>query len=387
MIEEREARAAGDVDWASARRDFPVTERGAYLNSAASGPVAGVVRREAARFYEELMEEGDRRWEEWLARREAARENIARLINAEPEEVGFTTNTSSGMHLIIDALEARGGEVISCELEFPVTTIPWLHRGREVKFLRAPQGVVNAADVADAMTESTSVICLSHVQFSNGLRTDLEAVGRGKGRHAFVVNAAQSAGVLPIDVKRMRVDALGATGHKWMLAGYGSGFVYLSRELLGESRPRNISWMSVEHPFAMRNDVYRVRPGAGARAETGVPHFAGIFAIGASAAYASRLGADAIESRALKLNRRMTEALTEAGWRVLSPLRDESMRSAETLVEARNAGALVRFLAERGVAVTVKPEGFRAATHFFNDESDIGRLVEALAEWRRRGEI
>lgn len=387
MTEVRGAPRVGGIDWARLRADFPVTQTSAYLNSAASGPVARGVRDEAARFYDELMAEGDRRWEEWLGRREAARERIARLINAEPDEVGFTTNTSTGMHLVCDALEARGGEVISCELEFPVTTIPWLHRGRNVKFLRATDGVVTAGDVRDAMTESTSVICLSHVQFSNGLRTDVEAIGREKGRHTFVVNASQSAGVLPIDVKRMRIDALCATGHKWMLAGYGSGFVYMSRELLGETRPRSISWMSVEHPFAMRNDSYRVRPGAGARAETGVPHFAGIFALGASADYLLRVGADAIERRALALNRSMTEALTEAGWRVLSPLRDEATRSAETLVEAQNAGALVRHLAARGVAVTIKPEGFRAATHFFNDESDIARLVEVLSEWRRAGAI
>ncbi|HYN84358.1 MAG TPA: aminotransferase class V-fold PLP-dependent enzyme [Pyrinomonadaceae bacterium] len=387
MTEVREAPRVGEIDWARLRADFPVTREVAYLNSAASGPVANVVRDEATRFYDELMAEGDRRWEEWLERREAARQNIARLINAEPDEVGFTTNTSSGMHLICDALETRGGGVISCELEFPVTTIPWLHRGRDVKFLKAADGVVAAEDVRRAMTDSTSVICLSHVQFSNGLRTDIEAVGREKGRHALVVNAAQSAGVLPIDVKRMRVDALCATGHKWMLAGYGSGFVYMSRELLAGTRPRSISWMSVEHPFAMRNDSYRVRPGAGARAETGVPHFAGIFALGASADYLLRLGPSAVERRALELNRRMTEALTEAGWRVLSPLRDEATRSAETLVEAQNAGALVRHLAARGVAVTVKPEGFRAATHFFNDDSDVARLVEALSEWRRAGGI
>jgi selenocysteine lyase/cysteine desulfurase len=64
---------------------------------------------------------------------------------------------------------------------------------------------------------------------------------------------------------------------------------------------------------------------------------------------------------------------------VLSPLRTEATRSAETLVAASDPRAAVRHLARGGVAVTIKPEGFRAATHFFNDESDIDRLTEALA--------
>src|SRR5829696_4711068 len=251
----------GPPDWAALRAEFPATETFAYLNSAGAGPVSRRVAEAAAQFYRETLESGDRLWEHWLARRERARADVARLINAEPEEIAFTTNTSSGMNLIVDALEGAG-RVVSCELEFPVTTIPWLHRGARVRMVRARGGVLRAEDVLAAAGVERSVICLSHVQYSNGLRTPIEEVGANKGRHLFVVNAAQSAGVFPIDVKRMKVDALCATGHKWMLAGYGSGFVYLSRELLERTRPRTASWLSVEDPFAMRNDSYTLRPDA-----------------------------------------------------------------------------------------------------------------------------
>jgi cysteine desulfurase/selenocysteine lyase len=188
--------------------------------------------------------------------------------------------------------------------------------------------------------------------------------------------------VFPIDVKRMGIDALCATGHKWMLAGYGSGFVYLSREILDARRPRAVSWMSVEDPFAMRNDSYELRRDAAARSETGCPHFAGIFALGEAARQLLELGVEQVERRALALNRRMTERLTEAGWKVLSPLADERARSAETLVAAVDPRATVKHLSRSRVAITIKPEGFRAATHFFNDDSDIERLVNALEEMR-----
>ncbi len=376
-----EETAAG-VDWASVRAEFSVAEEYAYLNSAGAGPVSRRTTAAAAQFYVETEESGDRLWEIWLSRREQARATIARLINAEPDEIAFTTNTSSGMNLIVDALEGAG-RVVSCELEFPVTTIPWMHRGIEVKRLKAPGGVLRAEDVLTAARrEDAGVICLSHVQYSNGARTPVEEIGANKGSQYFVVNASQSAGVFPIDVKRFGIDALCATGHKWMLAGYGSGFVYLSRELLEATRPRAVSWMSVEDPFAMRNDSYVLRGDAAARSETGCPHFAGIFALGESARQLLGLGADTVARRALAINRRMTERLTEAGWKVLSPLADERARSAETLVEAGDPRATVKHLSRRRVAVTIKPEGFRAATHFFNDDSDIERLVDALAELR-----
>ncbi|MFL6253893.1 MAG: aminotransferase class V-fold PLP-dependent enzyme [Pyrinomonadaceae bacterium] len=368
-------------DWAHVRAEFPVTETFAYLNSAGAGPVSRRTADTAAQFYRDTLESGDRLWEHWLARRERARADVARLIGAEPEEIAFTTNTSAGMNLIVDALEGAG-RVVSCDLEFPVTTIPWLHRGARVRMVETRGGVVRAADVLAAAGNEKSVICLSHVQYSNGLRMPIEEVGERKGSHLFVVNAAQSAGVFPIDVKRMKIDALCSTGHKWMLAGYGSGFVYLSRELLEQTRPRAVSWLSVEDPFAMRNDAYRLRPDAAARAESGCPHFAGIFALGESVRQLLELGVERVEKRALALNRRLTESLKAAGHEVLSPLGDERWRSAETLVRAADPSAAVRHLSRRRVAVTIKPEGFRAATHYFNDDSDIARLVAALDEMR-----
>jgi cysteine desulfurase/selenocysteine lyase len=370
-----------EVDWQRVRRDFPVTERLAYLNSAGAGPVSRAALEAATEFYRETLESGDRHWFDWLERRERARAAVARLINAEPDEIGFTTNTSTGMNLIVDALVGRG-EVISCELEFPVSTIPWMHRGVRVHMLEARGGELSVEDVRAAMTERTGIVCLSHVQYSNGFRSPLAEIGERKGGHAFVVNAAQSAGVFQIDVKRMKIDALCSTGHKWMLAGYGSGFVYLSRALLAETRPHAVGWLSAENPFTMRNDEYQVRGDAGARAELGCPHFAGIFSLGAAADYLLRTGTLEIERRALALNRNLTEQLASAGWRVLSPLGREASRSAETLVAADDPARVARHLSARGVAVTQKPEGIRVATHFFNDEEDSARLVAALDEVR-----
>ena len=368
-------------DWRRVRQDFPATGRLAYLNSAATGLVPRQVAAAAAEFYDDALTAGDARWFDWLRRRERVRASIARMINAEPEEIGLTTNTSQGMNLIADALEGRG-EVVSCELEFPTSTLPWMQRGVRVNLIRPRGGAFDAGDVAAMMTDRTGVVCLSHVQYSNGFRAPLAEIGAAKGRHRFVVNAAQSAGVFSIDVRRMRIDALCSTGHKWMLAGFGSGFVYLSRELLAESRPRAVSWMSVEDPFAMRNDEFTVRADAAARAETGCPHFAGIFALGAAVDYHMELGPGRVERRALELNRLLTERLGEAGWKILSPLGGESARSAETLVACGDRERILAHLSRRGVAVSPKPEGFRVSTHVFNDEDDVSRLVAALGEVR-----
>lgn len=369
------------IDWQAIRREFPVTIQLAYLNSAAAGPVSRKSSEAAAGYYEKMMSDGDVHWNRWLADRETIRKKIAAFINAEPDEIAFTTNTSSGMNVIVDALEGRG-EVISSELEFPVTTLPWMHRRIPVHLLPAVGGELRIEDITGAMTHDTGIIALSHVQFSNGFRLDPEAVGTTKGKHALVINASQSAGAFEIDVKRMKIDALCATGHKWMLAGYGSGFVYLCRELLEQSLPRSIGWLSVEHPFEMRNDEFRPRHDAAARVELGCPHFAGIFSLGASVDLMTECGIANIQTRVLELNRFLTSRLAENGWKALSPLQNETARSAETLVEVEKPGEVVRHLFRRGVVVTEKPQGIRVATHFFNDDEDVERLIAGINETR-----
>src|ERR1041384_832771 len=322
------------INWADVRAKFPVTNKSVYLNTAAAGPLAESTAKAGALYYEQMKNDGDVHWDAWLARCEEVRRQVAEFINAEPEEIGFTTNTSSGMNLIVDALE-KHGEVISCDLEFPVTTIPWMHRRVPVHFVKAVDGVVRPEDVRGAMNTRTGIISMSYVQFSDGFRASIEELASVKGNHALVINASQAAGIFEIDVKRMKIDALCTTGHKGMRSGYGSGFVYISKELQAAARQRTIGWLSVHDPYAMRNDEVHLRHDMSARAEIGC--------------------------------------------KVLSPLGDERFRSAETLVAAEEPAKIVADLASQKILVTEKPEGFRVATDFFNNEDDIDRLIHHLS--------
>jgi len=365
------------INWEDVRARFPVTTMSVYLNTAAAGPLAESTAKAGSSYYEQMMNDGDVHWDDWLARREEVRARVAAFINADPEEIGFTANTSSGMNLIVDALE-KHGEVISSDLEFPTTTIPWMHRRIPVHLVKSVEGVARPEDLREAMNTRTGILAMSYVQYSNGFRSDLAELASIKGRHALVVNASQAAGAFEIDVKRMKIDALCATGHKWMLSGYGTGFVYISKELLAASRPRSIGWLSVQDPYGDRNNEVHLRHDVSARAELGSPHFAGIFALGASIEMMQSIGMANIEARALELNGKLTARLNEIGWRVLSPLGDEKFRSAETLVAAENPAQVVDHLSSQKILVTKKPQGFRVSTDFFNNEDDIESLIHRL---------
>jgi selenocysteine lyase/cysteine desulfurase len=229
--------------------------------------------------------------------------------------------------------------------------------------------------MADAPKAATMVV--SHVQFSNGCRLDLEAFGALKGRRSFVVCGSQSVGAFPIDVKKSQIDALASAGHKWLCAGYGAGFVYMSRALLARRPPRNLGWMSVENPFEFKNREYKLIASA-ERSELGCPPFGAIFALGAALDYVLGIGVPHIAQRVLELNAYLTSSLVEAGLASLSP--DGAHRSGQTLVESADPAGCARALRRQGVLVTEKPQGIRISTHFYNNEADIDRCVALLKE-------
>jgi selenocysteine lyase/cysteine desulfurase len=362
--------------WTEVRKDFPALSRHVYLNAAAGSPTPRPVGEAVAGFYRELEEDGDGHWDEWLAHREQARAAVARFINAEPDEIAFTPNTSAGINLIVDLLE-KDGDVLTDELEFPTVTLPWIHRGIRVHFVPAPEGIVPPGAFADDRAPAAAVIAVSHVQFSNGCRQDLDAFGRIKGERRLVVCGSQALGAFPLDVRQSGIDAFATGGHKWLCAGYGAGFAYLSRGLL-QRPPREMGWLSVEDPYAFDNRRYKLVPAA-RRSELGCPSFGPIFALGAAVEYLAGLGTAAIAARVLELNAYLTDRLEQAGLRVLSPL--GAHRSGQTLVAVADPPRAVAFLRSSGVLVTEKPEGLRIATHFYNSEEDVDACVSALRDY------
>jgi selenocysteine lyase/cysteine desulfurase len=363
------------MNWQEIRRDFPALERHTYLNSAAAGPIPRPVREAVGRFLQELEADGDLHWDAWLERQERARRRVASLLNAEPDEIAFVPNTSTGINLIVDLLGPQG-PLLSDELEFPTVTLPWIYRGVRVHLLPARSGVVAPADFETGRAPEAATIAVSHVQFSNGCRQDLRAFGALKGERRLVVCASQSLGAFPVDVRAARIDALASAGHKWLCAGYGAGLLYLSRELLARHEPARIGWMSVEDPYAFDNRSFRVLSTA-RRVEVGCPAFAGVFALEAAVAYLQDIGLDAIQARVLELNECLTGALQRRGLDALSP--GGSHRSGQTLVATPDPERITAGLAAQGIRVTQKAQGVRIATHFFNTPEEVERVAEALA--------
>ncbi len=339
------------------------------------------VYEKATSYYRGVLEKGDSLWEENVAHRERIRQRVADFINAEPDEIEFVPSLSAGMNMIADLLSSTP-DVVTSPLEFPSTTLPWLHRRPEGLTWVEPEpgGEVPAAKMLAARNSQTGVLLTSHVQYSNGFRQDLGTLGREKGNYRLVVNATQSLGAFRVNVKKMGIDALCCNSYKWLLSGYGSGILYLSKTLLRERRGALMTgWFGVENRDEFRNDQFQLLSDA-ARFNPGSPSFPTLFSLGAAIQYLQSIGLERIEARVLELNRYLTDRLVQAGYRVLSPLGREGFRSGATLLELVRPSETVAELERRHILCTPKPEGMRIATHFFVTQAEIDQLVSNLLE-------
>ena len=369
------------VNWIKIRKDFPITKRFTYLDHASASPMPAPVYQAVRRYYDELGGFADFSWNRWVSRREEVREKVARFIHAEPDEIAFTTSTSHGMNLIAELIADRGA-VLTNDLEFPATTVPWVYRKAKIKFLKSEDGTIPLSLIKRNLTPKIKTILTSFVQYQTGFRQNLEALGRIKGNRFLVVNATQGFGYLPINVKRARIDFLATNSYKWLMAGYGGGILYMNRKWIRKFKPHSAGWRSVPHPEQFDNRKAVLKHDA-SRYEFGCPPFPHIFAIGAALDYISEIGFSRVTSRISALTGFLKDRLWKSGFKVLSSDLPEH-RSGIVVFSVKKAQKLTNQLLARRIYVSARGGGIRVAPHFYNDEEDINHLVKVLKEELRR---
>ena len=367
------------MDWSDYRRRSPALGKLVYLNTAGGGPLSRDAAAAGKRYFDEMLEDGDRHWGSWLERTEDARASLAALLNAEPGEIAFMPTASLGMNLIARMVAKPGDHVLAAEGEFPSATLPWLNQGAEMSFLPIlADGSVDLGRADAYVGPKTTAFVASHVQYRTGYRYDLGRLRSFRDRHGLrlIVDATQSLGAYPIDVARDGIDALVFSGYKWLNAGYGIAGLYVRRALLESAAPPVVGWRSASQPSEMvydRLDLARTGPAL----EAGHPPFAGIFALGASLSLISEIGAERIATRVGGLTALLHDRLEARGHGVASPRRAEA-RSGITLVPVDEATSLAKRLMERGVFVSSVEDRLRVSLHFYNNEDDIESFLDQL---------
>jgi selenocysteine lyase/cysteine desulfurase len=355
------------MDAAAFRAEFPVLERLAFLNAGTDGPVPAVAVRAAREALEEQLAGG--RYHPHFAARmgllSELRGQYARVLGCEPRDVALQTSTSEGLGKVLAGLDlGPGHEIVTSDSEHPGLIGPLIAARRRGAKIRA----VPLRGVADAVRPATTLVACSHVSWVTG---EVAPEALADVDVPVVLDGAQSAGAIAVDVKALGCAAYAAAGQKWLCGADGTGMLYLEPGFAERVRAVAPSFVcfadthagldSTLHEDARRYDTASLSREAAA------------FSLAATRLL-DAAGRQAIHERAAALAARLAEMLTARG-RTVAP------RGRTTLVawEDPDPPATRQRLADAGVVIRDLPgTGYvRASVGAWNDESDLERLVSA----------
>lgn len=366
--------------------EFPELAGTIYLNSASTGPLPERARRALEIFNRRrgaphLLPDAEN-----FATLDQSRALLARLINADRDEIALTPNTTYGINLAAMGLPLeRGDRVIFSDREFPANAYPWLalqERGVEVERLPVtPAGFPDEDRLVERMQDrQVRAVAVSLVQFSNGYTVDLarlSAAARATDTW-LAVDAIQGVGQVPVDLKRTPVDVLAAGAQKWLLSPWGTGFAYVRRELQERLRPPLIDWMAFEgtddftrltqYSTSLRNDARRY--------ELITLPFQSFDALNRSVGLILEHGVEAIAGHTRACQEPLLAWVRDRGVAVVSPT--DGHRSAIICVAPPRAREAHEALRAAGVIASFREGAIRFAPHLFNSVAEMERVAEIL---------
>jgi selenocysteine lyase/cysteine desulfurase len=385
-----------------ARESFPALERWTYLDLGGRDVLSREVRAALdAHLDERMMNGGDK--DGFFARTEAARGRFAQLINAEADEIAYTKNISEGLNMVAAALEWRQGDnVLLCgELEHPNNVYPWLNQrkhGLEVRFVRHRDGHMPVDDMIARMDRGTRVVTCSTVTFSPGFRTDIERLGRACRERGvlFLVDAAQSAGVLHTDVRASNIDALSVSTQKGLLGLYGMGYLYVRREWAERMRPAYLARFGVDlgkadvHESDIGDHAYALMPGA-RRFDLGNYNYVAVAAADAALKFLLELDTRNIEPYVVRSAHALANGLFDLGFPVCGGAPGPHLAHI-VCVGAYGSGGdkrgadermnrFYKFLIENRVKLSMRRGVLRFALHVYNNMDDVARVLDLAKQF------
>ena len=238
--------------------DFPATKKYVYLNAASISLMPLPVLRKMSKFQDDLGLRATAWFDEEVETNalEDARTEAAKLIGA---EVALLSSTTEALCAVAWSLDfQRGDNVVTTDMEFPAVVYPWMRIGKEkgveVRLARNREGIVELADLEKLVDDHTKVLAISHVEYASGLRFNLKELHHLASEHGalLVVDAIQSLGVIPLNVKDERVDILASGAYKWLLGPFGTSILYIKRGLYEKLEPPFVGFRSTGKPFELR---------------------------------------------------------------------------------------------------------------------------------------
>jgi len=395
-----------NFDLARARRETPGCENVQHFNNAGASlmpqPVLDAVvnhlRLEAAiGGYEAKNRE--------VEAVEHVYDAAARLINCAPDEIAFIENATRAWDMAFYSIPFNAGDrILTARAEYSSNYIAYLQVAQRTGAVVEPipnddYGQLSVAALRDMIDERVRLISITHVPTQGGLvnpAVEAGVVAREAGI-LYLLDACQSVGQMPMDVKTIGCDILSATGRKYLRGPRGTGFLYVRRELIQQLEP---PFLDLHAATWVADDRYEIRTDA-RRFENWEMYYAGKVGLGVAIDYALHWDVETTWTRIKKLAQQLRSQLSALGFVTIHDLGVERCGIVTFNVEGIAADEVQRKLLDMGINVSVSlqesgrldlaerkiPQLVRASVHYYNSEDEMERFCDAVARvFAKKGE-
>ena len=348
---------------------------------------------------------------------ESARAKVAEFIGCDTDEIALVQNTTHGLGIIANAIPLEAGDnILICDLEYQASTVCWKPRigkiGAELREVKNVNGAVTAADFEAVMDGHTKAIMLASVQEINGYRADVKEIAALAHAHNcyIAIDGVQEVGAMKVDVRELDVDFYCAGAKKWIGNPFGTGFLYIKREVAQKLDPMYYGYFSMKYPAKFKDYVsYLEDPARHPFDDDGIINDATKFEIMGFANYLGALGLrealqvqldvgqEKIEAHIKGLNKHLVKRLAELGIRVCSPTDEAHMSSIASFNFGFPNGnierekKLVQYLQARKILVSLRSStgtgGIRISMHYYNTMEQIDALVDGIRDFMAENAI
>ncbi len=367
------------------REQFPILSDSTYLVSHSMGAAPLRAREALETYWNQWASDGPEAWEQWLPRIGEIADGIGAIVGAPPGSVFLGPNVSVLQAALGSCIDfgAQRNEVVYEALQFPSITYVWREwerYGAVNKIVASPDGrTIPTQDIVDAISEKTAIAVISHAYYVSGALADLEAI-QDRCRHVgalLCVDAYQTTGIVPYDVRALDLDIVTGGSHKWLCGGPGCGWIYVRPSLAQELRPALTGWMAHERPFAFEAAPV-VYASSMYRFGHGTPTIPGYVVAAPGHEIIRAIGVPQIREHNVRLTDRVAAMALERGLRVNTPLQAER-RTGWIGIDFDGSEAACRKLIERRVFLDYRPNcGIRVGPHFYTTDDDVTAFFAEL---------
>jgi kynureninase len=361
------------------RDRFPILGSTTYLINHSLGAMPAAAAERLAGFARTWAERGIRAWGEgWWDTPRVVGDQVGRIVGAPAGTTVMHQNVAIAEAVVLSCfrpVDPRRNRVLYTRGEFP--SVRYLYQAQQ------DLEVVVCEDdeqLVDAIDERTLLLPVSHVLFKTAEIQDVAAIVRRAheaGAHV-VLDAYQSAGVVPLDVTALGVDFAVGGSVKWLCGGPGNGWLYVRPDLAEALTPTLVGWQAHARPFAFEPEL-EYAEGA-SRFLTGTPNVAPHLAATAGYDVIEEIGVERIREDSLRKTQLLIELADAAGIEVTSA-RDPARRGGTVTLRVPGFAAVHRELAERSILCDFRPDvGLRLGPHFYNSDDEVRHAVEQVVE-------